>query len=170
MKARLHSQHGFALIELLAAIVMINIGILALLLTLNSGALTLRRSAELSTASAVADKHMERFRALAFGSIYLDTTSLSTINADTTTLGTIYRGDSAYSAAQVNQVCSPLVASCLPSQTVTGPDGRSYRVDTYIVWVTPASGDPVRQATVVVRRSTGSASLARTVSTFGENF
>jgi len=170
MKARMHSQRGFALIELLAAIVMINIGILALLLTLNSGVVTLRRSAELSTASAVADKHMERFRALAYGSIYLDTASLGTIDADATTLGTIYRGDSAYSATQVNQACSPLVTSCLPSQTVTGPDGRSYRVDTYIVSVTPAGGDLVKQTTVVVRRSTGSAALARTVSTFGENF
>ena len=168
--ARLQSQRGFALIELIAAIVMINIGILAILLTLNSGQVTLRRSAELSTASVVADKHMERFRALPYGSIYLDTASLDAINADTTSLGTIYRGDSAYSATQVNQTCSPLVAACTPSQTVTGPDGRTYRIDTYIVWTTPAGGDPVKQATVVVRRSTGSTALARTVSTFGENF
>ena len=168
--ARLQSQRGFALIELIAAIVMINIGILAILLTLNSGQVTLRRSAELSTASVVADKHMERFRALPYDSIYLDTASLDAINADTTSLGTIYRGDSAYSATQVNQTCSPLVAACTPSQTVTGPDGRTYRIDTYIVWTTPAGGDPVKQATVVVRRSTGSTALARTVSTFGENF
>ena len=170
MRARLRSERGFALIELIAAIVMINIGILVLLLTLNSGVVTLRRSAELSTASVVADKHMERFRALAYGSIYLDTASLTAIDADSTSLGTIYRGDSAYSTTQVNQTCAPLIASCLPSQNVTGPDGRSYRVDTYIVSVTPTGGDPVKQATVVVRRSTGSASLARTVSTFGENF
>jgi Tfp pilus assembly protein PilV len=170
MIARLQSQRGFALIELLAAIVMINIGILAILLTLNSGQVTLRRSAELSTASVVADKHMERFRALPYASIFLDTASLDAINVDATSLGTIYRGDSAYSATQVNQTCSPLVAACTPSQTVTGPDGRSYRIDTYIVWSTPAGGDPVKQATVVVRRPTGSTALARTVSTFGENF
>jgi Tfp pilus assembly protein PilV len=170
MIGRLHSQRGFALIELLAAIVMINVGILAILLTLNSGAVTLRRSAELSTAAAVADKHMEQFRALPYASIFLDTTSLATIDADMTTLGTIYRGDSAYSATQVSGTCSPLVAACTPSQTVTGPDGRTYRIDTYIVWTTPAGGDPVKQATVVVRRSTGSTSLARTVSIFGENF
>ena len=44
------------LIELLAAIVMINVGILAILLALNSGMVTLRRTAERSTAAAVADK------------------------------------------------------------------------------------------------------------------
>jgi Tfp pilus assembly protein PilV len=170
MIARLQSQRGFALIELLAAIVMINVGILAILLTLNSGAVTLRRSAELSTASAVADKHMERFRALPYASIFLDTTSLAAIEADGTTLGTIYRGDSAHSAPQVSGTCSPLVAACIPSQTVTGPDGRTYRIDTYIVWTTPAGGDPVKQATVIVRRSSGSTALARTVSIFGENF
>jgi len=167
--ARLQSQRGFALIELLAAIVMINIGILAILLTLNSGQVTLRRSAELSTASVVADKHMERFRALQYSSIYLDTTSLGATDA-------MYQGDTAYSATQVSQACSPLAAPCTPSQTVTGPDGRTYRIDTYIVLKTPtdgagvANGDPVKQATVVVRGATGSAAVARTVSIFGEKF
>ena len=163
MLARLQSQRGFALIELLAAIVMINIGILAILLTLNSGQVTLRRSAELSTASVVADKHMERFRAVPYGSIYLDTTSLGATDAT-------YQGDGSYSATQVSQACSPLITACTPSQTTTGPDGRTYRIDTYIVWTTPAGGDPVKQATVVVRRSTGSAAVARTVSIFGEKF
>jgi len=164
--ARLQSQRGFALIELLAAIVMINIGILAILLTLNSGQVTLRRSAELSTASVVADKHMERFRAHQYSAIYLDTTSLGGTDAT-------YQGDTAYSATQVSQACSPLTVQCRPSQTVTGPDGRTYRIDTYIVFKTPtggAGGDPVKQATVVVRRSTGSAAVARTVSIFGEKF
>jgi Tfp pilus assembly protein PilE len=162
---RLHrsTQHGFALIELLAAIVMINIGILTILLVLNSGMVTLRRSAERSTAAAVADKQMERYRALAYSSIYLDTTSLG--STDST-----YQSDSAYSATQVSQACSPLVGACTPSQTVTGPDNRSYRVDTFIVWTTPAGGDPVKQVTVVVRKPGAPATLARVVSTFGENF
>ena len=44
MSARVRSQQGFALIEMLAAIVIINIGLLAILLALNSGMITLRRS------------------------------------------------------------------------------------------------------------------------------
>jgi len=162
---RLHrsSEHGFALIELLAAIVMINIGILTILLVLNSGMVTLRRTAERSTAAAVADKQMERYRALAYSSIYLDTTSLG--SSDST-----YQSDSAYSATQVSQACSPLGAACTPSQTVIGPDNRSYRIDTFIVWTTPPGGDPVKQVTVVVRKPGAPATLARVVSTFGENF
>jgi Tfp pilus assembly protein PilV len=160
---RLRSERGFALIELLAAIVLINVGILAILLSLNSGMVTLRRSAERSTASAIADKQMERYRALLHSSIFLDPTSLAATDST-------YQSDSAFSATQVSQVCSPLVAACTPSQTITGPDSKSYRIDTYIVSTTPAGGDPVKQVTVVVRRPGTTTSLARVVSIFGESF
>src|SRR3990170_2135555 len=163
MMARLRGQQGFALIEMLVAIVVINIGLLAILLALNSGMITLRRSAETSTASAVADKQLELYRAIPFSSIYLDTTSLAATDST-------YQSDSAYSASQVNQACSPLVAACTPSQSVTGPDGRTYRVDTYIVWTTPAGADPVKQVTVVVRKPGAPATLARVVSTAGADF
>jgi len=163
MIARARGQQGFALIEMLAAIVIINIGLLAILLALNSGMVTLRRSAESSTASAVADKHVEGYRALAFASIFLDPTSLAATDST-------YQFDSAYSASQVIQTCSPLVAACTPSQTVTGPDGRSYRVDTYIVSTTPTGGSPVKQVTVVVRKPGSPTVLARVVSTAGADF
>jgi prepilin-type N-terminal cleavage/methylation domain-containing protein len=163
MASRLRGQQGFALIEMLAAIVIINVGLLGILLALNSGMVTLRHSAETSTASAVADQQIERYRALAFAAIYLDTASLAATDST-------YTSDTAYSASQVSQTCSPLVAACAPSQTVTGPDGRSYRVDTYIVWTTPTGGAPVKQVTVVVRKSGSATVLARVVSTAGTDF
>ncbi len=163
MNAQPRDEQGFALVEMLIAIVVINVALLAILLSLTSGVASLRRSAEVSTASAVADKQLEQFRALAYTSIYLDTTSLGATDST-------YQGDSAYSASQVNQACSPLVAACTPSQTLTGPDGRSYRVDTYIVPVTPAGGTAVKQVTVVVRRAGPTGTLARVVSTAGVDF
>ena len=163
MSARLRSQQGFALIEMLVAIVVINVGLLAILLALNSGMVTLRRSAEASTASAIADQQLERFRARAYAAIYLDTTSLAATDST-------YQSDSAYSASQVSQTCAPLVAACTPSQTVTGPDGRTYRVDTYVVSVVPAGGAAVKQITVVVRKPDTTTSLARVVSTAGLDF
>jgi Tfp pilus assembly protein PilV len=162
---RARGEQGFALVEMLIAIVVINVGLLAILLALTSGVTTLRRSAETSTASALADKQLERYRAVTFSSIFLDTTSLAVAATDST-----YQMDSAYSASQVNQACSPLTAVCTPSQTVTGPDGRSYRVDTYVVWVTPAGGTPVKQVTVVVRKAGTTGALARVVSTAGVDF
>lgn len=163
MNAQPRDEQGFALVEMLIAIVVINIALLAILLSLTSGVASLRRSAEVSTASAVADKQLERYRALAYTSIYLDTTSLAATDST-------YQADSAYSASQVSQACSPLVAACTPSQTLTGPDGRSYRVDTYIVSVTPAGGTAVKQVTVVVRRIGTTGTLARVVSTAGVDF
>lgn len=162
-RLRGRDERGFALIELLIAILVINIGILAILATLNSGMVTLRRSAESSTASAIADRQLERFRGLEYEDVYLDSASLGTVDAT-------YTGDAAHSASQVTGTCSPLTAACTPSQSVTGPDGRSYRIDTYIVWSTDAARDPVKQVTVVVRRGDASLTLARVVSTFGENF
>ena len=116
MTPRTREEGGFALVEMLIAIVVINVGLLAILLSLTSGVTTLRRAATTSTASAVADKQLERYRALAFSSIYLDTTSLAAVDST-------YTSDSAYAASQVSQTCSPLVTACTPSQTVTGPDG-----------------------------------------------
>ena len=163
MTARVRNEQGFALIEMLVAIVVINVGLLAILLALNSGMVTLRRSAESSTASAIADQQVERFRARAFAAIYLDTTLLAATDST-------YQTDAAYSVSQVNQACSPLVAACTPSQTVTGPDGRSYRVDTYVVSVVPAGGQAVKQITVVVRKPGATSALARVVSTAGLDF
>jgi len=163
MTARLRDQRGFALIEMVIALIVINVGLLTILLALNSGVVTLRRSAETSTGSAIADRQLERFRALAYTAIYLDTTSLAATDST-------YRGDAAYSATQVSQTCSPLVAACTPSQTVTGPNGRPYRVDTYVVSVTPSGGQAVKQITVVVRNPTTLAALARVVSTAGVDF
>jgi Tfp pilus assembly protein PilV len=163
MTPRTREEGGFALVEMLIAIVVINVGLLAILLSLTSGVTTLRRAATTSTASAVGDKQLERYRALAFSSIYLDTTSLAAVDST-------YTSDSAYAASQVSQTCSPLVTACTPSQTVTGPDGHSYRVDTYIVWTTPAGGTAVKQVTVVVRKAGTTATLARVVSTAGVDF
>jgi len=76
---------------MLAAIVLIDIGILALLLALNSGMVTLRRTAQLSTASVVADKQIEQYRATTYTSIYLDTTSLgsTTLSVSSPSLPTL---------------------------------------------------------------------------------
>jgi Tfp pilus assembly protein PilV len=160
---RARKEQGFAMVEMLIAIVVINVGLLTILLALTSGMTTLRRSAESSTASALADKQLEKYRAVTFSSVFLDTSSLS--STDST-----YQSDSSYSATQVNQTCTPLTAVCTPTQTVTGPDGHSYRIDTYIVYVTPAGGTAVKQVTVVVRKSGSTTALARVVSTAGVDF
>ncbi len=178
----LRAEDGFGLVELLVAMVILNVGLLAILAAFVSGSTTLRRASRVATASTVADTQMELYRALTYTAIHLDQTQLAA--ADTT-----YRCDSALGTSCPNTINScpdgstcadgsvPVVdpcadTQCLPTRdNVPGPDHGSYRIDTYIVYRTPAQGRQVKLVTVVVhdeRDSTGPA-LARQTSSFDES-
>jgi hypothetical protein len=109
---------------------------------------------------------METYRTVAYSCIYL-----AAATGDST-----YTGDSAYSGTQVTASgCSPNAtpptSATTASQTVTGPDNRSYRVDTYIVSSTPTGGRSLKTVTVVVRRvvdGTVGSVLAREASSFDQ--
>ena len=174
--ARARTEEGFGLIELMVSMVMLNVGILAIVAAFNSGAIALRNAGEVSTASVVADKQMELYRALRYTEIALDATSVTTANTDTTyQCETANKLDVAATcgggnqATQVTKTCSPLTPQCNPRQTVTGPDSRSYRVDTYVVSQTPPTGRAVKLVTVVVRKSDSLTVLTRLSSTFDES-
>jgi Tfp pilus assembly protein PilV len=145
----LSDQRGFGLIELLIAMVVLNIGILAIVAAFNAGIITLSRASRVTTAAVLADQQMELYRAITHDSIRL---------ASATIPGTApYTSDSAYSATQITTpTCSgpPYPDECNASRTVPGADNKSYRVDTYIVEATPSGGRPVKQVTIVVRDST----------------
>jgi type II secretory pathway pseudopilin PulG len=150
---RLRSERGFGLIELLMAMVMLNIGILAIVAAFNSSIFALNRASRASTASALADSQMELYRAIKYDSIALDSTALGSVD-------NTYKCDSALGAScpnstsgEVTATClsSPLPNECNPSRSVTGADRKSYRIDTYIVMTTPTNGRPLKSVTVVVR-------------------
>ncbi|HSS82002.1 MAG TPA: type II secretion system protein, partial [Gaiellaceae bacterium] len=131
---RLRSERGFGLIELLMAMVMLNVGILAVVAAFNAGIFALNRASRVTTASALADSQMEVYRALKYAAIALDTTTLAGVD-------NTYKCDSALggscpnsTAGEVTATCSgsPLPNECLPSRSVTGADRKTYRVDSYI--------------------------------------
>jgi len=72
---RAREEDGFGLIELAIAMVVLNVGIFALIAAFQSGTLAISRSAKLSSATVVADKTMEVFRALQNKAIYLSAPS-----------------------------------------------------------------------------------------------
>lgn len=155
------------LIELLMAITILNVGILAIIGAFNSGMITLRRSSMTATASVLADQQMELYRAVTWDQISLDSTSVGTVD-------NTYKCDKALGAScpnvttsLVTAACSPVTNQCNPSRTVTGPDRKGYRVDTYIVNDHPiAASRTVRKVTVVVRDGRNlSKVLARETST-----
>jgi len=174
--SRLRTQEGFGLIELLVSMVMLNVGILAIVAAFNSGALALKRAGEVSTASVVADKQMELYRALKYTQLALDSTAVAAANGDTTyQCDSANKIDPAGACGGANQqtqqltTCATMTPQCNPRQTVSGPDRRSYRVDTYIVSQTPPSGRPVKLITIVVRRGSDLGMLARVSSSFDES-
>jgi type II secretory pathway pseudopilin PulG len=169
VRRRLSSEGGFGVVELLIAMTVMVIAIMALVAALSSGMVTLRRAADASTAAAVADKQMEAYRALPNCSIYLDTATIPTSGS--------YLSDSAYSTPQIT-TNAPLIGSstCTTTppanlsdaqQPITGADGRSYNVDTYIVRLDAnGSGTPTKKVTLVVHNPDNTKTLVRESSTF----
>jgi Tfp pilus assembly protein PilV len=177
VRTRLRSERGFGLIELLMAMTMLNIGILALVAAFQAGSFALKRSGKISTAATLADQQMELYRLNKYTTIYLDTTSEATARGVST-----YNCDSALGGCsggvtQVTATCVALTGEtgsppprCNPSRSVAGPDHHNYRVDTYIVAQYPTGSATSRQnklVTVVVRDGSNTATeLARESSTF----
>ena len=159
----LRSEDGFGLIELVISMAMLNVGILAVVAAFNSGAIALRNASEVSAASVLGDKQMELYRAITYAAISLNTTAV-----DAT-----YTGDVAYPGTRVTGTCTaPVAAACIPTQTINSsstppsPDGRSYRIDSFIITQTPTNGRQLKRVTVVVRRSSPLKTLARVTSNF----
>jgi type II secretory pathway pseudopilin PulG len=160
---------GFGLIELLIAIGVLNIALFAVMGAFNSGMLALRRASQVSTASTLADNQMELYRGLTYANISL---------VAPTSPDTAYTGDPQYSGQVAPAGACPAgvpSAACLPIQTVTGPDHRQYRIDTYLHQGAQSGGPynvrAVKVVSVVVRNATLSSlpTLLRTSSTFDQS-
>jgi Tfp pilus assembly protein PilV len=61
-QARIRDERGVGLVELLIALLVLNVGLFATLGAFTSGALALQRASHVSTASAIADQEMEKLR------------------------------------------------------------------------------------------------------------
>lgn len=234
LRACAREERGFGMIELLAAITVLLIGLMAVFAVFNAGLLQIRRASTITTAAALADAEMERFRAIKYESIGL-------ADADVAAADATYQGDSAYradtspttslaaavdasatsitvSSATGFPAASPYIVqvdsermlvtggagtttwtvtrayagtaaashatsatvtqrqrvdltacadpptqpctSSEPTRSVTGADGRAYRVDTYVTWRQignsqdpAATGRLVKLVTLVVRDS-----------------
>jgi type II secretory pathway pseudopilin PulG len=172
---RARDESGFGLLELVMAMVMLNVGILAIVAAFSSGNAALARAGQVATAATLADKQIESYRGLIYDNIVFTTSEWNAALADST-----YKADTAYTSNMQNPVSPKGLAatltncptnvpttSCDPSYTMSGPDHRSYRVDTYLYYDAPGGGSQLKTVTVVVRPANNvSMSLARVTSTF----
>jgi Tfp pilus assembly protein PilV len=138
---RLRQEAGFGLLELIIAMIVMTVGIMAIVAGFSSGMLALNNANRTSTAGAVADKQMEAFRALPFTRIALKATLVAAAASP-------YSTDAAYSGTTLADVllastaeaydgsyCNTSPVTCQPVQaSVTGPDGHAYRIDSYLTW------------------------------------
>ena len=162
VRAALRKNDGFGLIELLLAMTMLNIGLLAVVAAFSSGIVSLNRASRVTTAAVLADGQMELYRALTHAAIRLEPTSIPA--------GAPYTTDPAFSGTQVTATCAGTPPECNASRQATGADNKEYRVDTYIVSSTPTGGRPLKKVTVVVRDYNNLAlTFARQVSTFDQS-
>jgi prepilin-type N-terminal cleavage/methylation domain-containing protein len=88
--ARARDQRGFGMIELVAAMSVLVIGLLAVFAMFESGMLALQRAGRQTTAAVLADSKMEEFRAIKYESIGLANAAVNAADA-------VYKADTAYS-------------------------------------------------------------------------
>src|SRR6266511_4548166 len=69
MRTHTRDESGFGMLELLMAMVMLNVGILAIIAAFSSGNTALARASRISTAAALANKQMEAYRGLRYDNI-----------------------------------------------------------------------------------------------------
>ena len=188
------AEQGFGLIELLIAMVILQVALLAMIGVFGSGAVALGRASNVNTAAMLADQQMELYRAMPYDAIGLDTAGAPTSGSyvsdmvacpsgspvctntgprnNATTNTSPWQCTNAAAGSYVPTYFSsgsgvnPCTAHRLASGT-SSPDGRGYYVDTYIKWFQPSTAQrSVKQVTVIVRDSTTANVFAKEITTF----
>jgi type II secretory pathway pseudopilin PulG len=158
--ARIRSEQGFLMVELLMAITVMAVALTALVVVFSTSLLSMRIASQATTATLLADAQMETFRAMTARDIGIDLSAGTVAALDST-----YTNDAACANSSISKTCAantvpstetgptgttphtcatingwyPNTLPCTPSRTVTAattpasPDHRSYRVDTYVI-------------------------------------
>ena len=145
MHLRAKEESGFGLLELLIAMVMLNVAILALVSAFSSSSIALVRASRIATATTLAHSQMEIYRGAKYANIVFVTSDWTAATADSA-----YTSDTVYS----NYMASPPVPKRLVTDLPTCPTG------------VPTNGNELKTVTVVVRDPTSLKSYARFTSTF----
>lgn len=165
MPVRLRENAGFMMVELLAAIVLVTVAILALMAAYDSAFLSMHKAARETAAGTLAQNQLELYNALQYSSVGLDTTTLSSVKASNSTYVTDEASLSNAASATDHTFTCGTATNCLPVQTLTGSDGKSYTVETFIRDISGVaySGRSERVVTVIVRdpNTSGSPKVAQ---------
>jgi Tfp pilus assembly protein PilV len=167
---RFRDEAGFGLVELMIALIVLVVGVFAMIGVFQTSLLHLGRATTVATATAVGEQQLENFRAVKYDVIGLEPTAFAVVVSDS-----VYTSDAACASSctvagsGAGQTVTIGGSGLVPTQTLTGADGKSYRVDTYITWQSITSGRVVKQISVVVRNTDATRVWARITSSFDES-
>ena len=192
MTDRLKAEQGFGLIELVMAMVLLQIALIALIGAFSAGSLGLARASRVNTGAVLADQQMELYRAMPYDAIGLDTAGAPTTGnyvADTSVCpsgqtpvcgNTAPRSNTASGTWSCTAATGTTSVSlyfstngvnpCIAERSVssaTSPDKHPYVVETYVKWGTLLTGQrSAKRVSVVVRDGRTGKRLAKEVTTF----
>jgi Tfp pilus assembly protein PilV len=142
--ARGRDERGFGMIELVAAMTIMMIGVLAVFALFQSGLVQLRRASTVTTAAALADAEMERFRAVKYETLGLDEAEITALvaaeNPD------VYAADTAYGDSTASTTVSGSLSASATTLAVASAAGfpatAEFRVkiDSEVLLVTAGTG------------------------------
>jgi type II secretory pathway pseudopilin PulG len=167
------------MVELLVAMFVLTVALTALVAVFTTGILTMRKASQVTTATFLADAQLETYRAMTSMDIGIDVSAGTVAALDSTYTNDAACANASISkTCAANGVgstetgptgvtpdtCTTIntwyssTSPCTPSRTITSasspasPDGRSYRIDTYITQLAATGTQRAqKQVTVVVR-------------------
>jgi len=152
LDARARHEHGFGMIELLASMTVMLIGIFAVFAVFQAGIVQIRRASTITTTAAVADAEMEKFRAVRYDSIGL-------ANSDVAAADSTYTSESVYKAdtAPATTLASAMTVSQLTISVASAsgfPSAAPYivMIDSELILVSGGAGTTTWAVRDVVER------------------
>jgi Tfp pilus assembly protein PilV len=146
LRRRARSEGGFGMIELLAAMTVMLIGIFAVFGVFQAGIVQIRRASTMTTAAALADSEIEKFRAIKYDSIGLADSDVAAVAAgsygSTYTGQTYYKTDTAVSTTLTAAMTSSQLTMSVPSSPAGFPTAGPFivKIDSELMLVSTVSG------------------------------
>jgi type II secretory pathway pseudopilin PulG len=134
MLKRLQNEQGMGLIELIAAMMVITIALLALMASYDQAFFSLHNAARKTAAASLAESQLELYGALPYASVGLSSSLVTTAKASDAYYSTDEAALTPSGTTEVaNASCTTTDAQCKPVQTsVAGSDGKNYRIETFV--------------------------------------
>jgi type II secretory pathway pseudopilin PulG len=154
----LRGEGGMGLVELVVAMFVLMVALLALAAGYDTAAISVHNASKKTVAAKLAASQIELYQSLKVSSIGLDQTTLTNVTTSGSgSYDATYVSDEAGLTPRGTDHTIPSCGSsaqCLPIQDVTGPENHPYRIESFIRDVTNAGATGTwneRFVTVIVR-------------------